>query len=259
MSAPVTSKTASCAGIPVAYLESGAGAKTIVFLHGAGGASPEGVSFIPLLGARHRLLLPSRPGFDATPEGNCKSVADVVDVLAAFVREVAGGTAHVVAQSAGGAYGCWLAIRYPDLVESLVLSAPAAFAGHRAPPPPQELARILYGDSPSWAAPPDEANRQRIAKNAQANMRRFPDTADELKGRLGEIKAPTLLLWGTGDRLIPEEALQPYQLAIPTCTRILIHGAAHELPIAACEPWVRLVADFVERGERFVVNLGEGS
>jgi len=258
MSAPVAQKTATCGGIPVSYLESGTGDKTILFLHGAGGASPPGAAFMGALGAQHRFLAPSRPGYDATPIGQCQSVADVVDVLGDFVREVAGGKAHVVAQSAGGAYGCWLAIRHPDLVESLVLSAPAAFAGHRAPPPPQEMAKILYGDSPSWAGPPSETERQRIAKNAQENMRRFPDTAEELKARLGEVKAPTLLLWGTADRLIPADALEPYQLLIPACTRILLYGAAHELPIAACAAWVHLVADFVERGERFVVNRGEG-
>lgn len=255
MSPPVMRKTAASG---MRYLECGTQGKTIVFLHGAGGAPPEGASFVPLLGESHRFLLPSRPGFDGSPVGECKSVADVVAVLAAFVREVAGGPAHIVAQSAGGAYGCWLAILHPDLVESLVLSAPAAFAGHRMPPPPQEMARMLYGDQPSWAGPPGEAERARIAANAQANMRRFADTAEELRGRLGEIKAPTLLLWGMGDRLIPDQAMLPYQLGIPACTRILLYGAAHELPIAACGPWVRLVADFVDRGERFVVNKGEG-
>lgn len=258
MSPAIAAKSAPCGGIPVRYLECGASGKTILYLHGAGGAPPEGAAFVAQLGERHRLLLPSRPGFDGTPIGNCQSVADAVAVLAAFLREVAGGKAHVVAQSAGGAYGCWLAILHPDLVESLVLSAPAAFAPHRAPPPPQELARILYGDHPSWAGPPGPSERERISANAQANMRRFPDTSEDLLGRLPEIAAPTLLVWGTGDLLIPEEAMAPYQLRIPTCTRILLHGAAHELPIAACGPWVRLVADFVDRGERFVVNMGEG-
>jgi pimeloyl-ACP methyl ester carboxylesterase len=142
---------------------------------------------------------------------------------------------------------------------SLVLSAPAAFARPHRPPAPEDLARILYGDAPAWSAPPSPEERARIAKNAEANMRRFPPgESAPLLDRLGEIAAPTLLLWGTGDRLLPEEAALPYQQRIPNCTRIMLYGAAHEMPIAACAPWVRLVADFVERGERFVVNLGEG-
>lgn len=252
-----TDRIADIDGLLVHYLEAGGG-KTILFLHGAGGAPPSGASFVPMLAERHRLLIPSRPGFDATPIGPCETLQDAVAVMAAFIRRVAQGKAHVVAQSLGGAIGCWLAVLHPDLVESLVLSAPAAFAGRHAPPRPEEMAQILYGDAPSWSAPPNAAERQRIAANAQANMHRLraPEGHADLLERLGEITAPTLLLWATGERLLPPEAMLPYQERIPRCTRILIHGAAHELPIAAAPRWVRLVADFVERGEMFVVNLG---
>ena len=78
-----------------------------------------------------------------------------------------------------------------------------------------------------------------------------------LLASLKDIAAPTLLVVATHDRLIPEEAMLPYQAHIPSCTRIFIHGAAHELPIAAAKPWVRLVSAFVDRGEMFVVNMGE--
>jgi len=257
MSDEIRHKTAVIDGLAVHYREAGSG-KTILFLHGAGGAPPEGASFVPMLAQHHRLLLPSRPGFDATEIGRCETLGDVVAVMAAFIRVAVGGKVHVVAQSLGGAVGCWLAILHPDLVESLVLSAPAAFAPHRMLPPPAEMARILYGDTPYWSAPPSEAERQRIARNAQTNMHRLraPEGNADLLERLGEIAAPTLLLWATGERLLPPEAMLPYQDNIPRCTRILIYGAAHELPIAAAPQWVRLVGDFVDRGEMFVVNMG---
>lgn len=258
-----TAKIAEIDGLALHYREAGAG-KTILFLHGAGGAPPGGASFVPMLAEHHRLLIPSRPGYDDTPLGTRASLADVTDIMAQFIRQVAGGRAHVVAQSAGGGIGCWLAIRHPELVETLVLSAPAAFASlHRPagarPPSPAELAQILYGDHPAWSAPPSEAEQQRIARNATANMARFhaPEGNPELLDRLGEIKAPTLLLWATHERLLPAAAMLPYQLHIPSCTRIFIYGAAHEMPIAAAKPWVRLVSQFVDRGEMFVVNMGE--
>jgi len=143
-----------------------------------------------------------------------------------------------------------------------VLSAPAAFAHHRAPagarPTMEEIEHRLYGDDPEWVAPPTEEERQRIARNAQANMSRFgaPEGNADLLARLGEIKVPCLLICASDDRLIPEEAMRPYQQAIPGCIRIFIHGAAHEMPIAAASRWVKLVADFVDRGEYFVVNRG---
>lgn len=262
MSITVLDKIVDVEGLAVHYREAGEG-KTIVFLHGAGGAPPRGAGFVAMLGERHRVLVPSRPGFDDTPVGSCKTLLDVVEAMAHFIARVADTKVHLVAQSAGGAIGCWLAILHPELVESLVLSAPAAFARRHAPPggrPPsmEEIEQRLYGDHPSWLAPPTEEERQRIARNARDNMGRFsaPDGNSDLLARLAEIKLPTLLICATDDRMIPEEAMRPYQQHILSCIRIFIHGAAHEMPIAAASQWVKLVGEFVDRGEYFLVNMG---
>ena len=262
MSVAVLDKTLAIDGIEFHYREAGSG-KTIVFLHGAGGAPLRSASFVAMLGAHHRVLLPSRPGFDATPVGSCKTLLEVVAAMAQFIRRVAEGKVYLVAQSAGGVIGCWLAILYPDLVESLVLSAPAAFAPHRAPggtpPAPEVIEKLLYGAHPVWDAPPSEEERQRIARNARENMSRFSAPAGnaDLLERLPEIKAPTLLICGTDDRMIPGEAFLPYPQRIPRCIRIFIYGAAHEMPISAAQAWVKLVNEFVDRGEYFLVNSGD--
>ena len=77
----VTDKFIEAGGIQFQYREAGSGAKTIVFLHGAGGQSPRGAKFPAILGERHRVLIPSRPGFDATPVGDCKTIRDVVEAV----------------------------------------------------------------------------------------------------------------------------------------------------------------------------------
>ncbi len=261
MSVSILHKTAEVGGVPIAYLEAGEG-KTILFLHGAGGAPPAGACFVSMLADRHRLLLPSRPGFDDTPVGSCRALGDVTEVMGAFIRSTSTEKVHVVAQSAGGVIGCWLAILYPDLVASLVLSAPAAFVPpHAGPgsarPSPAELEKLLYGDHPSWTTPPSAEERQRIAANAQANTNRFAAPAGnvDLLARLDAIAQPTLLICAGDDRLIPAEALRPYQQQIRGCHRIFVHGAAHEIPISAAGPWVKLVGEFVDRGEYFLVNM----
>jgi pimeloyl-ACP methyl ester carboxylesterase len=264
MSVTVLDKTLEIDGIGLRYREAGEG-KTIVFLHGAGGAPPLSASFVTMLAERHRVLVPSRPGFDETPVGSCKTLLDVVETMAHFIARIGDGKVHLVAQSAGGAIGCWLPILHPELVESLVLSAPAAFAGHRptgsAPPSMEAIEKLLYGPHPVWDAPPSEAERQRIARNARENMARFtaPAGNSDLLARLPEIKVPTLLICGTDDRMIPAEAMLPYQQHIRGCIRIFIHGAAHEMPISAAHSWVKLVGEFVDRGEYFLVNMGEPS
>jgi pimeloyl-ACP methyl ester carboxylesterase len=270
MSVAVSDKLIDAGGIKFQYREAGAGDKTIVFLHGAGGQSPKSARFPALLGEKHRVLIPSRPGFDQTSVGDCKTIKDVVEAVATFIAAAAPGQqVHLVAQSAGGAIGAWLAILHPELVASLVLSAPAAFAvrhgppashsgGGSAPPNLADMAKRLYGEDPAWESPPTPEERERTGKNAQANMSRFtaPEGNSDLKERLGEINVPVLLLVAGADQMIPEAAMRPYQELIPSCTRIIVYGAAHELPISAAATWVKLVADFVDRGEYFVVNMG---
>jgi pimeloyl-ACP methyl ester carboxylesterase len=82
-----------------------------------------------------------------------------------------------------------------------------------------------------------------------------PAPADAaLLARLGEIKAPCLLLLGSNAPAPLQEAMAAYQQRLQRATRILFYGAAHDL---TREPaWTRLVCDFFDRGERFVVNLG---
>jgi pimeloyl-ACP methyl ester carboxylesterase len=209
------------------------------------------------------VLAPSRPGYDGST-GTCQSAREEAEVMAAFIRQVVGGAVHLVAESAGGAAGCWLAILEPELVASLVLVAPGAFAGasHALPPAtPGEMELRLFGPRPAWTEPPTDADRAARQRNASANAEKLrpADGNAALLERLPEIVAPTLVLWGTADQVVPPEAGQLYVQRIPTSYRILVYGAAHSLPVAACRQFVTLVTDFVERGERFVVHqpLGE--
>jgi len=85
-----------------------------------------------------------------------------------------------------------------------------------------------------------------------------PESADDtLLARLGEIKAPCLLLLGSKAPERLHAAMAAYQQRLPRATRILIYGGERDL---ATEPaWGRLVTDFIDRGERFVVNPGPQS
>jgi pimeloyl-ACP methyl ester carboxylesterase len=255
----ISVKTVDIDGGSIAYLETGTG-EPLLYLHGAGGRPPSGATFVPELGKQFRVLLPSRPGFDESPVGRCETVKDASEAMAAFIEQTAGRPVHVVAQSAGGAVGLWLAIQHPDLVANLVLSAPAAFA-HRpssgGPPGqrgPVDMDRMLYGDTPTWSSPPDQADQARIGRNAAFNMQRFGGPNDELKERLGEVASPVLVLWGTEDSLLSPESSTIYQERIPRALRTFIYGAAHELPIAATAKWVALIADFIRRGEFYIVR-----
>jgi len=248
-------------GSRIEYLEIGDGAP-VVFFHGGGGVF-RNAAFMPTLAERYRVLAPSRPGYDGST-GAIASAREDALVMAEFVREVVGGPVHLIAESAGGAAGCWLAIVEPTLVHSLILVAPTAFSGpsHAPPASSREAMELrLFGPQPAWSDPPTDADRAARQRNAAANGARLrpADGNAELLERLGEIGAPTLVLWGTSDQVVSPEAGHAFVQRIPTSYRILIYGAAHSLPVAACRQFVSLTTDFIERGERFVVAEPGGS
>ena len=200
-----------CADLPggarIEYIEIGSGTP-VVYFHSPGAARRD-TDFIPALAQQYRVLSLSRPDYSGS-SAVCASAREDAQVMAKFIRTVVDGAVHLIAESDGGAVGCWLAILEPALVQSLILVAPTVFA----------------------SASPE---------------------ATELLERLGEITAPTLVLWGTADEVIPPESGQIYLRRIPNSYRMLVYGAAHALPVSACHQFVELAADFIQRGDGFVV------
>jgi pimeloyl-ACP methyl ester carboxylesterase len=242
-------------GFRIEYREFGEG-KPVVYFHGAGGVF-RNAAFMPALGQRYRMLAPSRPGYDGST-GSCAAARDEAEVMAAFIRQLIDSPVHLIGESAGGAAACWLSILEPDLVASLILVAPGAFAvASHAPPPssPEAMERRLFGTQPAWSEPPTDADRAARQRNATANGARLRPAHGnvDLLERLPGISAPTLVLWGTVDEVISPEAGQVFVERIPNSYRILVYGAAHSLPVSACRQFVTLTTDFIERGDRFVV------
>jgi len=243
-------------GTRIEYLEYGEG-EPLVYFHGAGGVFPK-AQFAVDLAKTFRVLCPSRPGYDGST-GTSGSAREDAEVMAAFIRQICNGPVHLVAESAGGASGCWLAVLHPDLVKTLILVAPTAFLQRHGPPPrPEDMETVLFGTQPAWTEPLTDQDRAQRQRNAQANAARArsADGNQGLLDRVVEIQTPTLILWGTADRLAPPESGQVYKQRIVNSQRVYVYGAAHSLPVAACASFVRLTQEFIERGEAFIVNNG---
>src|SRR4029077_20072508 len=100
----------------------------------------------------------------------------------------------------------WLALQQPERVLGLVLESPAAIRPEGAAPPPsspEELARRLYAypERQPPAPPVDPAIRTRTQKLV-ARLR-GPDRDRDLETQLSQLKAPTLVVFGTRDTMIP--------------------------------------------------------
>jgi pimeloyl-ACP methyl ester carboxylesterase len=189
------------------------------------------------------------PGFDDSTSGTAASVTDVADVMAEFIRQVVGGPAAVIGESFGGNVASWVAIRHPEAVDALVLAAPAGLRQEGGPNlgqlSPQEISVLLFGRPPSQPPTPEQAERANRNRANMARLSQRPAFDPELHEQLAQIKAPTLLLWGTADGLIFPQQARYFQERIPNLRFVSIEGGPHVLSAAAPDQFLPPVLEFL--------------
>ena len=116
---------------------------------------------------------------------------------------------------------------------------------------PREMAVILYGESYS-APPPSPEEAQRRTANRENAMRigsARPGFDPELQRELSKVQAPTLVLWGTEDKMILPGQARHFVEAIPNARLVTIDGAPHVLSAAVPEAFLEAVLGFLSQTE----------
>ena len=250
-----TEHTAALDSGPVTYLKGGAG-RPILHLHPAGG--PRVTPAIRMLARRHTFYMPTTPGFNATPEHDTvRSMVDLADLAAKFARAVIGAPCDVVAESFGGWEALWLAVRHPDQVGQLVVQAPAGLRTEGTgglPADPAGRLRKLYAFPER--APKETRTPEALAGNVRMYARYSGGlTFDKgLQEALPGIKARTLVVFGTSDEVVPIDTARRLLAGIPQSHLTYIYGAAHVPEYDQPDKVARLIGDFLEHGESFVVR-----
>jgi pimeloyl-ACP methyl ester carboxylesterase len=158
--------------------------------------------------------------------------------------------AHVYGMSLGGMVAQELALRHPERVMALVLGATTPGGPRAVPSDPDALtffarAGAMGTEEAAWAAVPysygEETRRRhadRIAEDIERRIRHTPDTLGYMHqvaaaathstyGRLGQIKAPTLVLQGEEDRIMSPANARILAEAIPGAELKMWPGAGH--------------------------------
>jgi pimeloyl-ACP methyl ester carboxylesterase len=245
-------------GFRIRYLEAGQG-EPLVWLHGAGGLRRSRAQDI--LAASHRVILFEAPGFGQSPRNDrSASMAELARTMAQATTALGLERFHLLGHSFGGRLAAWLAVQQPELLETLVLAAPAAILpeNHVRPAAPESQANLLYAypERQPHRPPPDPA----ILAKQEELLRRVsqprPDT--ELEDRLRSLNLPVLVVFGTDDLMIPPEMGRRYRELLPDCHYILVYDAGHALDADRPEAFADLVADFLERRDAFLVTRASG-
>jgi len=240
-------------------LFSGGDGPPLLYFHGAGV-----YWWLPAhdrLAARRRVLVPVHPGFGRSPaREEIESMDDLVfhalDVLDALRLD----RVDVVGLSLGGWLAAELAVRHPARIGRLVL---VDAAGTRVPGverpdlflcPPPKARELLFADPTSALAtsvvpdvpPPDRVETALRGREAAARLLWNPHVQyRKLTSRLGRVKAPTLIVWGAQDRLLPLPLGEAYQRGIAGSTLTLIEHCGHLPPLEQPERFADVVLKFL--------------
>ena len=239
MSAAIEGRNVEVDGLPIRYLAAGEG-PPLILLHGAGDNSLDWRWVMPALAATHRVYAPDLPGSpdSAIPPAAAYSPAFFERFVASFVDALGIGRAAFVGNSLGGLVALRLALSEPARVGALVL-VDGAGLGPEVNPAFTSVNVPGLGEAamPFWRTPLGAHRRARgrtallfahppasVPREWLAEQRRLARSPGYLEAHLSVLRAlvrplgqrevlvdrldllemPTLVVWGSRDRVFPE-------------------------------------------------------
>ncbi|MEX2555467.1 MAG: alpha/beta hydrolase [Actinomycetota bacterium] len=259
-------RTVVASGVRMFVREEGAG-DPVVLLHGFPQTGACWGAVAERLAKRYRVIVPDLPGFGrsgAPPRYEAEAVAGV---LATFLDELGASPATIVGHDWGGSLAFALALTHPGEVSNLVvINAPFRkldlkrgfhFLAFNVPFVP-ELAFRLVGDRlvtsmlragaarkdvfdedttrPYREAYADPANVRSALAYYRTITRKIiarrvrPGRRDSTSRTPRRIEAPTLLVWGMRDPVLPESILTGIERDIPQARAVRLPDCGHFVP-----------------------------
>jgi pimeloyl-ACP methyl ester carboxylesterase len=230
----------------------------VVYFHGGG--TYHGFEWARDWADGFRVVLPHHPNFGESGDAVFGTLADYAAHYVRLLAALGLTRFHLVGASMGGALAAAYAAREPARVERLVLVVLAGLSAPDAPPPdfsavaPEDLPALFVHDpkfiEPFWPRAPGPVFRALRAREEAAAMRvRREGVAGEahLRALLRGLGAPTLLLWGDEDRIVPVALLREWRRELSAASVAVIPQGGHLLLDES--PAARMAArDFLRGG-----------
>ncbi|MFQ5969474.1 MAG: alpha/beta fold hydrolase [Nitrososphaerales archaeon] len=257
-------------GYRVRFLEDGfSKSNHVLFLHGLGASAERWGRVVPIFAKYFHVVAPDIIGFGYSdkPEVNY-TISFFLDFVMGFVSALGMEHLNLIGSSLGGHIAAELAITSKNRIEKLVLVTPAGIMKESTPVLNHYIAAAMY---PTF----DNAKKafEQMAGNPNAvdivyakdfvNRMQLPNAkytfmsaimgskaAPNLSGRLKWIEAPTLILWGEKDGMIPVRYAGNFQSKIKGSQLAIIKGSGHTPYFEKPEAFSDTVLEFLRKSKK---------
>lgn len=213
-------------GRPARYQAVGEG-ESVVLVHGLSASSLWWRRNVPALARHYRLYLVDLPGFGAMHFLRARfALADAASWLLDWMKAIGLERAHFIGHSMGGYISLWLAAHHPEVVSRLVLVAPAVVpqaktvSGYFVP----LVAEVRH--MPPAFLPILSFDALRAGPVTLLSALRSLIMLD-VREEIAAVTAPTLLLWGENDMLVPPPLGHMLHKELSHSHLVVLKDAAH--------------------------------
>lgn len=255
-------------GVTISYEVSGEG-PPLLLIAGLGCGLWSWYKQVPVFSQRFQVIAVNNRGMDDWKEASPSfTLRTMVDDCLAVLRAVGVERTHVLGFSMGGYIAQEMAVYYPEFVNRLVLQSTAFFGPSTVP----VTAEALEFFSSYGQIPVDEhIERGSHMRFSEDFIRRCPEQVKEFaelykrnaptragyqaqvqavmtfwnEDHVGSIRAPTLVLAGSGDRIIPPENSRLLAKKIPSAMLHIFEGAGHWINVECAEQFNQIVTEFL--------------
>jgi 2-hydroxy-6-oxonona-2,4-dienedioate hydrolase len=255
---PPQEKTAVIFGQNIRYIEAGQG-PVVILLHGLGAAKEVWMASFGVLAAHYHVYAVDQIGFGHSDKPLLDyKIATFVDFLYEFMQGQNLSKATLVGNSLGGWVALEFAVQHPTMVEKLVLVDSAGMPWTQTPAVDLNASSVagmrailesIFYDKHMVT---DQAARQIFADHVRNNdgytiqrtlagfaSPQFEDT------KLGAVHAPTLIVWGRQDELIPVASGEKMRDGIAGAKLVVFEQCGHVPQIEKPEEFNKAVLEFL--------------
>ena len=247
-------------GQTIKYYDVGSG-PPLLLIHGIGGDADEWAFCFEVLGKTHRVIALDLLGFGRSDKPRIEyTISKFVEGVEGFLQQLNIGRVSVLGESLGGWIAASFALKFPRVVDRLILVDAAGVWGDIQELPIdvrvstrahlQEVFRLVFHDKRMASELlVDLAYQQHLERGdgptIDSVLRSQESGRERLDEVIGKLSMPTLIVWGEQDEMIPVSVGQRLQRMIPGSRLEVIPECGHVPALEKPSEFTRCLLDFL--------------